>query len=152
MGREIPEPAGRDSRLSGAADREVRHAIRGGKDRATAADTGGDSSLSFAARLASETTAAASGRALAIANREYWEEKIRRGAAVRLGQTPDGGAGELQLALEPTLAARFEAATGGDREAQLIVGMAALAILAERYTCAAMPLLAAPGLETGDGP
>lgn len=83
--------------------------------------------------------------ALAVAARDYWTEKSSCATGIWL----DRGSRQrtdTRIELEPEVVARVRAATSDEPEALLIVGMAALALLAERYTCAERPLLA-----TADG-
>src|ERR1700756_2161013 len=94
--------------------------------------------MSTAARVAPDTASAA----FAIAARDYWQDKIGAGEPVRLWKSRTEVAHECVAAPEPALAARLERATGGDPDALLVVGMAALAVGAERYTCSTAPLLA----------
>jgi amino acid adenylation domain-containing protein/non-ribosomal peptide synthase protein (TIGR01720 family) len=94
--------------------------------------------VSTVARVAADTASAA----FAISARDYWQDKIRGGEPVRLWKSRTEVAHECVAAPVPALAARLERATGGDPDALLVVGMAALAVVAERYTCSTAPLLA----------
>ncbi|MBV8286313.1 MAG: AMP-binding protein, partial [Hyphomicrobiales bacterium] len=94
--------------------------------------------MSTAARVAPDTASAA----FAIATRDYWQDKIRGSEPVRLWKSRTKVAHECVAVPEPALAAPLERATGGDPDALLVVGMAALAVVAERYTGSTAPLLA----------